>query len=140
VNRSCHRDGGQASVLLVGVVLLGLAFTGLAVDGTRMFTARRDLGALADAAALAAASEIDVEAFRQSGGREVRLDAGAARGVVAGILADSGLPAGTRVQVEVTTDRVDVGLARPVGLTFLGVLGIGAQTIGAHAHASPNVG
>lgn len=135
-----RRESGQASVLLVGVVLLGLAFTGLAVDGTRMFTARRDLSALADAAALAAASELDVEAFRQSGGREVHLDPRAARAVIAEILADSGLPDGTRVHVEVSGDRVDVGLARPVGLTFLGALGLGAQTIGAHAHASPNVG
>ena len=53
------RERGQASVLLVGVVLLGLAFAGLAVDGTRLFTARRDLHNIADSAALAGASAID---------------------------------------------------------------------------------
>lgn len=140
MSRSRRAERGQASVLLVGMVLMGLAFTGLAVDGTRLFTARRDLSALADAAALAAASEIDVEAYRASGGREVRLDPAAARTVVADILADSGLPTGTRVRVDVTADRVDVGLERPVGLTFLAVVGLGSQTIGASAHASPNVG
>jgi hypothetical protein len=33
-----------------------------------------------------------------------------------------------------------VRLARPVALTFLGVLGTHTQTIGAHATASPNTG
>ncbi len=47
------RERGQASVVLVGALVIGLAFTGLAVDGARLFTARRDLQNVADSAALA---------------------------------------------------------------------------------------
>lgn len=131
---------GQASVLLVGVVLLGLAFSGLAVDGTRLFTARRDLHNLADSAALAGASAIDEDAFRASGGDDVRLDPVAAREAAATVLRDSALPADSRVVVDVDGDRVTVRIARPVRLTFLGVLGVHAQTVGAHATAAPSTG
>jgi uncharacterized membrane protein len=133
-------ESGQASVLLIGVLFLGCAFAGLAVDGTRLFTARRDLTNVVDSAALAGASEIDTAVFRASGGTDVRLDAAAARAEVAAVLRDSNLPAGTRADVEVEPTRVAVRLQRPVGLTFLGILGVDAQMIGAHAQASPNTG
>jgi hypothetical protein len=70
----------------------------------------------------------------------VRLDAPAARAAVEAVLRESNLPSGTRLEVTVDVARVDVRLRRPVGLTFLGILGLGAQTIGAHAHAAPNTG
>ena len=133
-------ERGQASVLIVGIVLLGLAFAGLAVDGTRLFTARRDLHNIADSAALAGASALDEAQFRASDGADVRLDPVAARGAVDAVLRESSLPADTRVEVEVEAVRVEVRLARPVSLTFLGVLGAHEQTIGAHATAAPNTG
>jgi uncharacterized membrane protein len=133
-------ERGQASVLLVGVVLLGLAFTGLAVDGTRLFTARRDLHTIADSAALAGASAIDEAQFRASDGMEVRLDPTAAHVAVDAVLRESNLPSDTRVEVDVDPTTVEVRLARPVDLTFLGILGARDQTIGAHATASPNTG
>ena len=74
-----NRDSGQASVVLVGALVICLGFTGLAVDGARLFTARRDLQNVADSAALAGASAIDVGHFRATGGSEVRLDPIAAR-------------------------------------------------------------
>jgi Flp pilus assembly protein TadG len=133
-------ERGQASVLLVGVVLLGLAFAGLAVDGTRLFTARRDLHNIADSAALAGASAIDEAQFRASDGVEVRLDPVAAHLAVDAVLRESNLPADTRVEVDVDTTTIEVRLARPVDLTFLRILGARDQTIGAHATASPNTG
>jgi len=133
-------ERGQASVLLVGIVLLGLAFAGLAVDGTRLFTARRDLHNVADSAALAGASAIDEARFRASDGADVELDPPAARRAVDAVLRDSNLPSDTRVEVDVDAIRVEVRLARPVDLTFLRVLGARDQTIGAHATASPNTG
>ncbi len=131
---------GQASVLLIGVLMIGLMFVGLAVDGARMFTARRDLQSVADSAALAGASSLDETQYRTSAGLDVRLDPVAARRAVDEVLAGSSLPASVRVDVEVTNDRVDVGIARPVRPLFLGLVGMGPQRIGAHASASPPIG
>ena len=131
---------GQASVLLVGVLLLGLLFVGLAVDGARLFTARRDLQNVADSAALAGASEIDESVYRASGGADVRLDPRGARVAVDEIVRASSLPADTAVDVQVSVDRVRVRIARPVRMQFLGLAGLGPQRIGAHASAAPQTG
>lgn len=131
---------GQASALLVGVLLIGLMVVGLAVDGARMFTARRDLQNLADSAALAGASAIDETGYRASGGEDVRLDPAAVRVAVSDVLRASGAPPSLAVDVRVVDDRVTVQVARPVRPLFLGLAGIHAQRIGAHATASPRTG
>jgi hypothetical protein len=131
---------GQASVVIVGALLVALAFAGLAVDGARLFTARRDLQNLADSAALAGASAIDEHHFRATGGAEVRLDPTVARGAVDRVLQASGLPISSEVDVTVEPDRVLVRIARPVGMTFLRIVGIREQTIGASATAGPQTG
>ena len=131
---------GQASVLLVGVLLIGLMFVGLAVDGARMFTARRDLQNVADGAALAGASSLDEGVYRASGGGDVRLDPVAARQAVNDVLTRSSLPASVKVDVIVAADRVEVRVVRPVRPLFLGLVGIGPEQIGAHASASPETG
>ena len=133
-------ERGQASVLLIGVLMIGLMFVGLAVDGARMFTARRDLQNVADSAALAGASSLDEAQYRTSAGLDVRLDPVAARRAVDEVLAGSSLPASVRVDVEVADDRVDVRIVRPVRPLFLGLVGMGPQRIGAHASASPQTG
>lgn len=133
-------EQGQASVLLIGVLMIGLMFVGLAVDGARMFTARRDLQNVADSAALAGASSLDEAQYRTSAGMEARLDPVAARRAVDEVLASSSLPASVRVEVAVSNDRVNVRIARPVRPLFLGLVGIGPEQIGAHASASPQTG
>ena len=133
-------SGGQASIVLIGALLVSLAFAGLAVDGARLFTARRDLQNVADAAALAGASAVDESAFRASEGSEVRLDAPGARRAVERVLAVSGLPPATRVDVAVDADRVVVRLDRPVGMTFLRIAGMREERIGATAAAGPQTG
>ncbi len=133
-------EHGQASVLLVGVLLLGLMAAGLAIDGARMFTARRDLQAVADSAALAGASSIDEDVYRSSAGTDVRLDPVAARAAVSDVLAGSSLPPTTRVEVSVTADRVEVRIERPVRPLLLGLVGLGPEPIGAHASAAPQTG
>jgi Flp pilus assembly protein TadG len=138
--RSRSRQTGQVSVVLVGALVIGLGFTGLAVDGARLFTARRDLQNVADSAALAGASAIDEAHFRESAGSEVRLDPTAARAAVERLLEASGLPAATQVDVEVEPDRVVVQLSRPVEMTFLRITGMREQQIGASATAAPQTG
>lgn len=128
---------GQASAVLVGVLLIGLMVVGLAVDGARMFTARRDLQNVADSAALAGASAIDEDAYRSSGGADVRLEPAAVRAAVSDVLRASEVPASVGVDVQVTEDRVIVRLARAVRPLFLGLAGMHAQRIGAHATAAP---
>jgi hypothetical protein len=133
-------SAGQASIVLIGALLIGLAFAGLAIDGARLFTARRDLQNVADSAALAGASAIDEGHFRQTGGSEVRLDPVGARRAVDRVLGASGLPPATEVDVAVEPDRVVVHIDRPVGMTFLRIVGRSAETIGATARAGPQTG
>lgn len=128
---------GQASVVLIGALIICLAFTGLAVDGARLFTARRDLQNVADSAALAGASAIDEAHYRSSEGSEVQLDPGAARAAVNRVLEASALPVSTQVDVSVEPDRVTVHIARPVDMTFLRIAGLRSEQIGASASAGP---
>jgi uncharacterized membrane protein len=131
------RERGQAAVLLIGVLALAVAFVGLAVDGARLFTARRDLRAVADSAALAGASAIDEHAYRESVGRDVRLDVQLAREAATNVLAASGLPADTTFEVSVDDNGVDVRITRDVPTVLLRVVGLADQSIGAHARATP---
>jgi Flp pilus assembly protein TadG len=133
-------EHGQASALLVGCLLIGLLVVGLAVDGARMFTARRDLQNVADSAALAGASALDESAYRSSDGTTVRLDVAAARQAVSDVMEASALPQPVTVDVRVESGRVVVSLSRSVRPLFLGLAGLGAQGIGAHASAAPRVG
>jgi uncharacterized membrane protein len=130
-------ERGQASALLIGVLLIGLLVVGLVVDGARMFTARRDLQNLADSVALAGASAIDESVYRSSGGATVRLDPAAVRVAVSDIVRASAVPASVHVDVQVIDDRVTVQLTREVHPLFLGLAGMHAQRIGAHATAAP---
>jgi len=126
--------------MLVGALLLALAFAGLGIDGARMFTARRDLQNQADAAALAAASALDAEVYRASAGEVTQLDPAAARQAAARVLAASGARSDLAVAVEVTPERVTVGLRRSVPTTFLRIVGMREQQIGASATAAPRTG
>jgi uncharacterized membrane protein len=130
-------EHGQAAVLLIGVLALAVAFVGVAVDGARLFTARRDLSSIADSAALAGASAIDEDVYRASLGRDIRIDAPRAREAVAAVVAGAGLPAGVQVDVAVDANAVDVRVGRPVATTFLRVGGLAEERIGAHARAAP---
>ena len=133
-------EHGSVAGMLIIVLFISLGFGGLAVDGTRLFLARRDLQALADSAALAAASSLDEAQFRATAGDQVRLEPQIARFAAAAVVVTSPWPADGRGSVEVVGDRVTVHLERPVRLTFLGILGLGSQVIGAKASASPAVG
>ena len=75
-----------------------------------------------------------------SAGLQVRLDPASARAAVDRVLSASGLPVGTTAQVDVSADRVTVRLGRPVPTTFLRIVGMRAQQIGATATAGPQTG
>jgi uncharacterized membrane protein len=135
--RASGGEQGQAAVLLIGVLALAVAFVGVAVDGARLFTARRDLSSVADSAALAGASAIDENVYRASMGRDIRIDEQGAREAAVAVVAGAGLPAGAEVDVIVDGGGVDVRLTRQVATTFLRVVGLAEERIGAHARAAP---
>jgi hypothetical protein len=131
-----HRSqAGQATVLTLGVALVVFAVAGLAVDGTRAFIARRTLQNAADAAALAAAGQLDMAAFYSSGGREFRLDGPSARALAHRYLSDRGLAGGAAL--EANAGSITVVLRDEVETTFLGLVGVDALPVAAEARAEP---
>ena len=66
-------------MILVAILMVGMvAVVGLVTDGGMVFTQRRDLQNVADAAALAGAAQIDQDTYRASAGEIVVLDQAAA--------------------------------------------------------------
>jgi Flp pilus assembly protein TadG len=128
-------ERGQVTVLVLGLALVAFAVAGVAIDGTRAFLFRRALQDVADAAVLAGAGEIDTSTYYRTGGREVIIDAAAARNEVAKILALRGLDAQTSVVAD--SDAVSVIVRGEVSTTFLGVVGIEKIPVATEARAAP---
>jgi hypothetical protein len=85
---AAHAEGGQMAVFLLGLVVLILMVLGLGWDASNWFLGHRALNNLADGAAIAAASEVDVRVFYASGGRRVELSERAAAATVRRYLDD----------------------------------------------------
>lgn len=60
-------DRGSVTIWMLGLTLLVLAFGGVAVDFWRALAMQRELAAVADSAAIAAASGIDEDVYRATG-------------------------------------------------------------------------
>lgn len=132
INRS---QSGQTTILVIGLALVAFAVAGLAIDGTRAFLFRRSMQNAADAAAVAAASEVDLNSLYASGGGEVRLDAEAARRQAAGLLAARSLPA--RASVQADARGVTIVLRARLETSFLGVVGLSHVPVAVEARAEP---
>jgi hypothetical protein len=89
-------EGGQALVLLIGLVVLVLVLMVLALgwDTSNWFLGHRALANLADGAAVAAANDVDTRTWYLSGGRSVRVAQERARATVVGYLAGSAADSG----------------------------------------------
>lgn len=130
-------ERGQA-IVLVALFMIGLvAVVGLVADGGVVFAQRRDLQNVADAAAVAAAMQIDERAYRESGGATVVLDEAAARRVALEYLADEN---DLTYSVAVRPDRIEVAVAREAGTTFLRAVGFHSVSISAESYAGPRFG
>lgn len=112
-----RRERGSAVIWLVGLTTLLLLFGGLAVDFWRALALQRELAAVADSAALAAASGIDEALYRETG--EVVLDSTRAealgRASIAGqeveLLSGDVLTSADGLQVDVVlVDSLELGL------------------------------
>jgi len=119
-------ESGTVTLWLLGVCMLLFALGGISVDLWRGFSARRSLSNTADAAALAGASAIDEDAYRQRG--VVQLDPvvaeSRARAHVTG-QADAGALRG--VDVHADRDTVTVVVRGEIGFTLLAVLDPGGD-------------
>lgn len=125
-------------MLVVGLALVAFAVAGVAVDGSRAFLFRRSLQSSADAAAVAAASEIDRQGYYATGGRAVVLDPGAARAQAAELLRVRDLPA--RAAISTDPRGVRIVLRGRVPTSFLGVVGIASIPVAVEAEARPIAG
>ena len=130
-------ESGQVIVLVAVLMVALVAVVGLVTDGGMVFTQRRDLQNVADAATLAGAMQIDENAYRASGGTAVVLDEQAARAAAVEYLETEG---GVAYSVSVTAERVDVSVSRQATTGFLRVLGIRGFQISAGATAEPRHG
>jgi Flp pilus assembly protein TadG len=133
-----RRDGGQITVMALGLAIITLAVAGLAIDGTRAFLLRRTLQNAADASALAGSGGLDSTAYYSSGGGRIQLEPAAARRAAIELLTRRGVDA--QAVVRSAPDGVDVTLRGQARTTFLSLVGIGAVPVVVEARAQPVAG
>lgn len=122
------------SVMLLGLVLIAVCVLALVVvvDVSAIFIQRRNLAAIADAAALAGAQAIDLDEYYAHGASEgTALDpvsvARVVRANVAAIARADGITSMRLEGVESDGERVLVHLSAPLAVPFLGSM-IGERT------------
>jgi len=114
-------ERGSVALWLLGLCVMLLFVGGLSLDLWRAFTERRALAVAVDAAAVAGASGIDVDAFRATGA--VVLDPAEAEALAAANLAaQSGLDALTGVTVSALPAAITVEATGAVELTLTRML------------------
>jgi Flp pilus assembly protein TadG len=123
---SSRDDTGTVTLWLLGLCLLLFALGGISLDLWRGFSTRRSLAATADAAALAGASAIDEDAYRQRGVVELdpALAESRARNHVARQLDRAAL---REVLVHADWTTVTVVVQGEIGFTLLGIVDPGGD-------------
>ena len=128
-------DGGQTTVLAIGLSLVVLSIAGFAIDGTRAFLTRRTLQNAADSATLAGASELDLPTYYSSEGRIVELDPAKARSSALRALALRGLS--SQRQIAVSRTRIHAVLRTEVDTIFLSGIGVESLPVVVGSTAEP---
>jgi len=113
-------DRGSVTIWMLGLSVLLLLFGGLAIDFWRALALQRELAAVADSAAVAAASGIDEGHYRLTG--EVVLEPVRARALADASIGGQGVDP-TAVDVQVGTDLLAVTVTVVDDLE-LGLLGV----------------
>lgn len=133
--RERARERGSVSpfILILMPALVGLA--GLAYDGGMLFAGRREANILAAAAARAGTNDLDETSIYE--GDPVM--AGSAPGSATGFAYAHG--AGTANAIVIDPKHLKVEVTRQVNLTFLGIVGLGTQTVSGTgtSHVVPGV-
>jgi hypothetical protein len=120
-------DQGSAPIWFLGLALSVLMVGALSAELWRVLGERQDLAALADSAAIAAASAIELEVYRSTG--ELRLDPGEATDRALAVLSGSSgggrLSAAPLIQVDTAGISVSVELVREVPFGLIRLLSLG---------------
>ncbi len=140
-------EDGQILLLLVGLIGLILMVLGLGWDASNWFLGHRALDNLADGAAIAAASDVDVRTFYASGGREItvsnELAMATVRRYLLEVAGDSGLKrvraSSIRVERSPAGPRVTVELRATTPAAFLSLLHVVAPEMVGSASATARV-
>jgi hypothetical protein len=139
------RSAAQALVWLTLCLPLFVSAAGLAIDGGVLLTSRRELQSIADGAARAGATRLDMERLRASGGADVQLDQVIAAAAARAYLNDrfsqeltwQSLPDS---QIDVSSRRVHVLIEGTVRTAFLRVVHVDAVPLAASAFADVEFG
>jgi uncharacterized membrane protein len=129
-------DRGSVTIWILGLSMLLLVFGGLALDYWRALAMQRELAAVADSAAVAAASGIDEEFYRETG--DVVLEPMRSRGLAEAAVDWQGVEV-LAIDVVVAPTSVTVTLIGEVELGLLGVFVDQSEplTVRATASATP---
>lgn len=128
-------ERGQVTVLVAGMTMVVFAVVGLAIDGTRAFIYRRTLQSAADAAALAAASELDQRTYYRSRGRKVAIDPARARLIAGRMLRQRGLR--VSAATESNEERVRIVVRGALDTMFLRLVGVNRMPVAVEAVSEP---
>lgn len=112
-------ERGSVTIWMLGLSLLLLLFGGIALDFWRGLAMQREMAAVADSAAIAAASGIDEEAYRTTG--EVILDTARSRRLAIESVSRQDADVGSVDVAFDGTDEVTVAVTGEVPLGLLGV-------------------
>lgn len=141
-----RRARAQVLVWLTMFVPVFVAVAGLAIDGGVLLNERRELQSIADGAARAGATRLDMSRLRASGGSDVELDSALATRAARAYV-DQAFTAGGRnsqpspgIQVEAGARRVHVVLQTRLPTAFLRIAAIDDVPVEADAFADVQYG
>lgn len=140
-----RRSAAQALAWFTLSVPLFVSTAGLAIDGGVLLTSRRELQSIADGAARAGATRVDMDRLRRSGGAEVQLDAVLAATAARAYLNDRlghelTWRSAPESRIDVSSRRVSVLIQTSVPTAFLRVVHIDAVPLAASAFADIEFG
>jgi Flp pilus assembly protein TadG len=140
-----RRCAAQALVWITLSLPLFLSTAGLAIDGGLLLASRRELQSVADGAARAGATRLDMQRLRGSAGADIQLDlvraeAAAREYVDERVGQERVWQAPATTQVGVTSRRVHVLIQASVGTAFLRVIHIDVMPVTAAAFADVEFG
>ncbi len=132
------RKNERGSLALFGVLMAVVFLTvgGISIELWNVLSQRRQLSAVADAAASAGASAVDPDAYRANGELIVIPELGRDRAAAA-IAASNLEVSGANFQLQVTADLVSVQASGEVDLIILGIIGAEPIRLNVLAEASP---
>lgn len=114
-------EHGFFTIWTMGLCIMLMAVGGMSLDLWRGFSERRELAAITDSAAIAAASQIDLAAFKANG--STKLDPTRAKQVALAYLNEQGAQANITYLnppvVTVTDDEVNIEASTRIELTLM---------------------